>query len=363
MPVPRPDTLVAELTYRCPLRRPYCSNPLDWTTRRDALTTSDWLRVLREAEALGVVSVNLSGGELLLREHLDDIVREARRLDLFSTLITSGLPCTEQRLGALAEAGLDAVQLSLQDVTEAGCDRIAGTPSLRQKLAVAHRTKALGLPLTLNIVLHRANMPHVDAAIALAEELGADRLELADTQYLGWALPNRAALMPSAQAIAAARTVAQAARDRLRGRMDILFVLPDYLADRPRPCMDGWGERFIVVTPYGFALPCHAAQVLPGIVWEKVTDKALADIWHHSVGFNLYRGTDWMRERCRSCDWRLKDHGGCRCQAFLLTGDAAATDPACILAPDHHRVVAAREAAATASETWLYRAGRPPPRQ
>lgn len=255
------------------------------------------------------------------------------------------------------------MQLSLPDVTEAGCDRIAGTPSFRQKLAVARWTKALGFPLTLNIVLHRANMPHVDAAIALAEELGADRLELADTQYLGWALPNRAALMPSAQAIAAARTVAQAATDRLRGRMDILFVLPDYLADRPRPCMDGWGERLIVVTPYGFALPCHAAQVLPGIVREKVTDKALADIWHHSVGFNLYRGTDSMREPCRSCDRRLKDHGGCRCQAFLLTGDAAATDPACILAPDHHRVVAAREAAATASETWLYRAGRPPPRQ
>ncbi|WP_232818426.1 radical SAM protein [Elioraea thermophila] len=296
-----------------PAPSPRCSNPLDWTTRRDALTTSDWLRVLREAEALGIVSVNLSGGEPFLRQDLDDIVREAKRLDLFSTLITSGLPCTGQRLGALAEAGLDAVPLSLQDVTEARCDRIAGTPSLRQKLAVARWTKAFGLPLTLNIVLHRATMPHVDAAIALAEELGADRLELADTQYLGWALPNRATLMPSAQAIAAARTLAQAARDRLRGRMDILFVLPDYLADRLRPCMDGWGERFIVVTPDGFALPCHAAQVLPGVVWEKLTDKALADIGHHSVGFNLYRGTDWMREPCRSCDRRAKDHGGCRC--------------------------------------------------
>ncbi|MDW8444732.1 MAG: pyrroloquinoline quinone biosynthesis protein PqqE [Acetobacteraceae bacterium] len=360
MTAPRPYTLVAELTYRCPLRCPYCSNPLDWAKRRDALATEDWLRVLREAEALGVVSLNLSGGEPLLREDLETILREARALDLYTTLITSGLPCTEARLRSLAEAGLDAVQLSVQDVREEASDRIAGTRSFAHKRAFAGWVKALGLPLTLNIVLHRHNIAHVAEAIALAEELGAERLELANTQYLGWALPNRAALLPSPQQVAAARDVAIAARERLRGRMDILFVLPDYLADRPRPCMDGWGQRFIVVTPDGFALPCHAAHSLPGVAWDKVTERPLGEIWRDSRGFNLFRGTEWMREPCRSCDRRLKDHGGCRCQAFALTGDAAATDPACALSPDHRRVRAAREEARVRQTTFLYRAARPP---
>lgn len=360
MTAPRPYTLVAELTYRCPLRCPYCSNPLDWAKRRDALATEDWLRVLREAEALGVVTVNLSGGEPLLREDLVTIVREARALDLYTTLITSGIPCTEARLRALAQAGLDAVQLSLQDVHEEGCDRIAGTRSFLQKRAFANWTKALGLPLTLNIVLHRANIGHVAEAIALAEEIGAERLELANTQYLGWALPNRAALLPSPEDVAAAREVAIAARERLLGRMDILFVLPDYLADRPRPCMDGWGRRFIVITPDGFALPCHAAHSLPGIAWDKVKERSLGEIWRDSRGFNLFRGTEWMREPCRSCDRRLKDHGGCRCQAFALTGDAAATDPACALAPDHRRVLAAREEARRPPTDFLYRSARVP---
>jgi pyrroloquinoline quinone biosynthesis protein E len=360
MSTPRPYTLVAELTYRCPLRCPYCSNPLDWASRRDALTTADWCRVLAEAEALGVVGLNLTGGEPLLRDDLEEIAAAARRLDLYTTLITSGLPCTRERLTALAEAGVDAVQLSIQDVAEAGCDRIAGTRSFAQKLAVAGWVKALGLPLTLNMVLHRANIGHVAEAVALAERLGAERLELANTQYLGWALPNRAALLPGLDQVAAAREVAAAARERLRGRIDVLFVLPDYMSDRPRPCMDGWGERFIVVTADGLALPCHAAHTLPGIAWEKVTERPLAEIWRDSPGFNAYRGEAWMREPCRSCDRRAKDHGGCRCQAHALTGEAAATDPACGLSPDHARVVAAREAASGPAPDFLYRAGRAP---
>jgi pyrroloquinoline quinone biosynthesis protein E len=358
---PRPWTLVAELTYRCPLRCPYCSNPLDWAARRDGLSTGDWVRVLEEAEALGVVSLNLTGGEPLLRDDLETIAAAARRLDLYTTLITSGLPLTRERLAGLAKAGIDAVQLSVQDVTEAGCDRIAGTKSFAQKMAVAEWVKALGLPLTLNMVLHRSNIDHVAEAVALAERMGAERLELANTQYLGWALPNRAALMPSPAHVAAAREIAAAARERLRGRIDVLFVLPDYMSDRPRPCMDGWGERFIVVTADGLALPCHAAHSLPGLTWEKVTERSLAKIWRDSPGFNAYRGTGWMREPCRSCDRRTKDHGGCRCQAFSLTGDAAATDPACGLSPDHGLVVAAREAAAAGpAPAFLYRAGRAP---
>ena len=360
MTAPRPYTLVAELTYRCPLRCPYCSNPLDWAARRDALSTAEWCRVLEEAEALGVVGLNLTGGEPLLRDDLEAIVSTARRLDLYTTLITSGLPCTRERLAALAEAGVDAVQLSIQDVAEAGCDRIAGTRSFAQKLAVAEWVKALGLPLTLNMVLHRSNIGHVAEAVALAERLGAERLELANTQYLGWALPNRAALLPSPEQVSAAREEAAAARERLRGRIDVLFVLPDYMSDRPRPCMDGWGERFIVVTADGLALPCHAAHTLPDLAWEKVTERPLAAIWRDSPGFNAYRGEGWMREPCRSCDRRAKDHGGCRCQAHALTGDAAATDPACGLSPDHALVVAAREAASGAAPGFLYRAGRAP---
>lgn len=361
MTAPRPWTLVAELTYRCPLRCPYCSNLLDWAKRHDALATADWVRVLEEAEALGVVALNLTGGEPLLRDDLEAIAAAARSLDFYTTLITSGLPCSRDRLGALAAAGIDAVQLSIQDVTEAGCDRIAGTASFRQKRAVAEWVRALGLPLTLNMVLHRHNIDHVAAAIALAEELGADRLELANTQYLGWALPNRAALMPDLAQVAAARAVAAEARARLRGRLDILFVLPDYMSDRPRPCMDGWGERFIVVTADGLALPCHAAHTLPGIAWEKVTERPLAEIWRDSAGFNAFRGTAWMQEPCRACDRRFKDHGGCRCQAFALTGDAAATDPACGLSPKHGLVVAAREAAAAGDAPgFIWRSGRIP---
>jgi pyrroloquinoline quinone biosynthesis protein E len=341
----RPYTLVAELTYRCPLRCVYCSNPLDYARHRDGLDTAAWLRVFREAEALGVVQLNLTGGEPLLRDDLEALVESARALDLYTNLITSGIPVTRERLATLRRLGLDNVQISIQDVEPAASDRIAGVRAFARKREVATWVKELGFPLTLNTVLHRENLDRVAAVIALAEELAADRLELANTQYLGWALVNRRALLPTRDQLARAREVALAARRRLRGKMEVLFVTPDYYVDFPKSCMDGWGRRFIVVTPDGLALPCHAAHTLPGLAWERVTDRALGDIWRDSAGFNAFRGEAWMSEPCRSCDRRGEDFGGCRCQAFHLTGVAAAADPVCSLSADHGLVEAARHEA------------------
>ncbi|HXG15110.1 MAG TPA: pyrroloquinoline quinone biosynthesis protein PqqE [Calidithermus sp.] len=343
--VERPYTLVAELTYRCPLRCVYCSNPLDFARHRDALGAGDWQRVFREAEELGVVQVHLTGGEPLLRRDLEDLVAAARALDLYTNLVTSGVPLSRERLAALARRGLDNVQVSIQDVAAEPSDRLAGRRVFDHKVQVMRWVKELGLPLTLNIVLHRGNLDRVAEAVALAEAVGADRLELANTQYLGWALVNRAALLPTAEQLARARAVAAAARERLRGRMEVLFVVPDYYTDRPKACMDGWGRRFIVVTPDGLALPCHAAHTLPGLRFDNVRDRSLAEIWHRSDGFARFRGEDWMPEPCRSCDRRRVDFGGCRCQAYHLTGDPAATDPACALAPHHSLVQAARQQA------------------
>jgi pyrroloquinoline quinone biosynthesis protein E len=338
----RPYTLIAELTYRCPLRCPYCSNPLDYATHAGELDTPTWLRVLQEAEALGVVQLNLTGGEPLVRDDLEQLVERARALDLYTNLITSGIPLRRERLARLRALGLDNVQLSIQDVTAGGSDRIAGLPSFDRKREVAGWVKALGLPLTLNVVLHRDNLDHVADLIALAESMEADRLELANTQYLGWALANRRALLPSREQLERAREIAVAARRRLRGRMEVLFVTPDYYAEFPKACMDGWGRRFLLISPDGLALPCHAAHRLPGLRWERVTERALAEIWRDSPGFNAYRGEAWMPEPCRSCDRRHVDFVGCRCQAYFLTGDAASTDPACSLAPRHDLIEAAR---------------------
>jgi len=347
----RPYTLVAELTYRCPLRCLYCSNPLDYGAHGDELDTATWVRVLREAEDLGVVQVNLTGGEPLVRDDLETLIEECRRLDLYTNLMTSGVPLRRERLARFRALGLDNVQISIQD-TEAGpSDRIAGVKAFDRKLEVAAWVKELGFPLTLNTVLHRENLDRVEAVIALAERLGADRLELANTQYLGWALPNRAALLPSRAQLTRAREVAAAARRRLTGTMEVLFVTPDYYTDLPKACMDGWGRRFIVLSPEGRALPCHAAHTLPGLVFESVRDKALGDIWRDSAGFRAFRGEDWMPEPCRSCDRRAIDFGGCRCQAYHLTGDAAATDPTCRLSPDHALIEAARAAAETLPST------------
>jgi PqqA peptide cyclase len=359
----RPYTLVAELTYRCPLRCVYCSNPLDYTRHSEELDTVAWLRVFREAEDLGVVQLNLTGGEPLVREDLDALVEGARALDLYTNLITSGIPLTKERLQRLRGLGLDNVQLSIQDVAAATSDRIAGLRSFERKLQVAAWVKELAMPLTLNVVLHRDNLDHVPDIIALAERLAADRLELANTQYLGWALLNRRALLPSREQLDCARRAALEAKRRLKGRMEVLFVLPDYYSDFPKACMDGWGRRFIVLSPDGLALPCHVAHSLPGIEWESVRDRPLSEIWHQSRGFRLFRGEAWMPEPCRSCDRRAVDFGGCRCQAFHLTGDAAATDPACSLSPDHGLIEAARAAAAAGSAgstPFIYRTPKRP---
>jgi pyrroloquinoline quinone biosynthesis protein E len=341
----RPYALVAELSYRCPLRCVYCSNPVRVAARSADLDTDTWRRVLREAEALGVVQVHLSGGEPLLRDDLEELIAEAHSCELYTNLITSGVPLERTRLAELAARGLNALQLSFQDDRSGDARRIAGVDALEHKLAVAAWVRELGLPLTVNVVLQRGNIERVPEFVALAERLGADRLELANTTYLGWALENRAALVPTREAVERAREAARAATERLRGRMEILFVLPDYHAGLPRACMSGWAQRFIVVAPDGLALPCHQARTITGLEFHNVLEHPLAEIWRDSPGFRAFRGEDWMQEPCRSCARRSTDFGGCRCQAFHLLGDAAATDPACRLSPRHAVVVNAIEAA------------------
>src|SRR5207247_368883 len=286
---PRPYTLVAELTYRCPLRCVYCSNPTDWNRHADALTTDDWLRVFREAEALGVVQLNLTGGEPLLRDNLEDLIAGACTLDLYTNLITSGLPLTRERLAQLQALGLNSVQLSFQSARPSESDRIAGAPSFSRKLEAAKWVKSLELPLTINVVLHRNNIAETTDIITLAEELSADRLELANAQYLGWALHNRAALLPTRAQIERARTVAAEARLRLQRKMEVVFVTPDYYSMYPKSCMDGWGRRFIVVNPEGLALPCHLVRTLPALRVDSVQQSHLGDVWQYSSGFSHFR--------------------------------------------------------------------------
>ncbi|WP_437785574.1 pyrroloquinoline quinone biosynthesis protein PqqE [Sorangium sp. So ce1097] len=353
----RPYTLIAELTYRCPLRCPYCSNPVELARAAGELSTEDWCRVFAEAVELGVMQVHLTGGEPLARRDLEALVRRARELGLYTNLITSGVPLARERLAALRAAGVDNVQLSVQDADAARADRIAGFASFDHKLAVAGWVKAEGLPLTVNVVLHRANIENVPAIIALAERLGADRLELANTQYLGWALANREALLPAREQLERAFAVASAARERLLGRMEMVFVTPDYHAAWPRACMDGWARRYLHVAPDGLVLPCHAAHTIPGLRFESVRERPLASIWRDSPGMSRFRGDAWMPPPCQGCDRRGVDFGGCRCQAYHLTGDAAATDPACALAPAHGIVEEARlrAASARAEPRYLYR--------
>ena len=356
---PRPYTLIAELTYRCPLRCPYCSNPTALAGDPAELTTDEWARVFAEAAALGVMQLHLTGGEPLARRDLEELVRRAHGLGLYTNLITSGVPLTRERLGALREAGIDHVQLSVQGAEAEGADRVAGYPAFARKLEVAAWVKAEGLPLTVNVVLHRDNLDQVPEIIALAERLGADRLELANTQYLGWALPNRDALLPTRGQLDRAFAIASAARERLLGRMEMTFVTPDYYAAWPRACMEGWARRYLHVAPTGAVQPCHAAHTLPGVRFESVRERPLAWIWAASPSMNLYRGEAWMKEPCGACPRRAVDFGGCRCQAYHLTGDAAATDPACSLSPAHGIIEAARLRAEAPREQagprYLYR--------
>ena len=339
---PRPFNLIAELTYRCPLRCPYCSNPVDHGEVRDGLETADWCRVMEEASALGCLHVGLTGGEPSARRDLEEIVEAAARSSLFTHLVTAGLPITPERLGRLRERGLRSVQLSVQDANVADSDRIAGTASFDAKRAIAEATRALELPLVLNVVLHRHNLGRVGELIELAREMDAERLELANTQYHGWALANRDALLPTREQLASAAAVVKAAQQE-PGGPEILWVLPDYFADRPKPCMGGWGRKSIVVAPDGLVLPCQAARELPGLDFWNVRERSLADCWSEAPGMNAYRGEEWMQEPCRSCDLRTQDFGGCRCQAFRLTGDATRADPACALSPDHERIVTLRD--------------------
>lgn len=337
-----PLNLVAELTYRCPLQCPYCSNPLALGDFPEALDADDWGRVFREAAQLGAVHVGLTGGEPSARSDLAAIVRHAAEAGLYTHLVTAALPLDPEGLAELVRAGLRSLQVSIQDAEQAASDRIAGTQSFDAKLALCRAGRELGLPLTLNVVLHRENLAHVPAILALARELDADRVELANTQYQGWALRNRAALLPSEDQLREAARAVRAAQEE-SDRPEILFVLPDYFRKRPKACMAGWGTRHLVVTPDGRALPCHGAAELPLEFWN-VCERSLAECWREAPGMQAYRGFSWMREPCRSCPERTRDFGGCRCQAFALTGDASNTDPVCELSPEHSRIEAARAA-------------------
>jgi len=339
----KPLWLLAELTYRCPLQCPYCSNPLDFAGSRfkQELTTEQWSRVFREAKALGVLQLGLSGGEPLLRPDLESLVASAHQLGLYTSLITSAHRLTQDRLAALKRAGLDHVQISVQAADAELSDRIAGTKAFNDKLAAYHFTKELGFPLTVNVVLHRENLHQVEALIRLAESLGAERIELANTQFYGWAFHNRDALMPTKAQLDAAWQVVLRERARLGTRLEIVWVLPDYHEQFPKPCMGGWARAYMTVTPGGEVWPCHAAGRITTLTFDNVRDRPLEWIWHESNAFNRFRGEAWMPEPCRSCPRKAVDFGGCRCQAFLVAGDASLTDPVCSLAPQRHVIDAA----------------------
>jgi pyrroloquinoline quinone biosynthesis protein E len=329
---PRPLGLLAELTHRCPLRCPYCSNPTALSS--EELDTTEWIGALQEAAALGVIHVFFSGGEPLLRPDLHGLVTAAHDAGLYTNLITSAFGLDHERARRLRDCGLDSVQISFQSDEGELADAIAGTQAHRRKLEAAAAVVALGLPLTVNVVLHRGNIDRLEEIIALAERLGAQRLELANAQLYGWAFRNRLVLLPTRAQVARAAPRALAARDRLRGTMEVIYVLPDYYGDRPKPCMQGWGQQHLTIDPSGRVLPCPTASCIPGMHFDTVREKSLTWIWSQSEAFTRFRGTEWLPEPCQSCERRDIDFGGCRCQAALLTGDGARTDPACALAPD-----------------------------
>jgi pyrroloquinoline quinone biosynthesis protein E len=345
-----PLALLAELTHRCPLRCPYCSNPVELTRASEELSTEEWARVFREAAEIGCLQVHLSGGEPTARRDIVEITAAARTAGLYTNLITAGVLLDAALMARLREAGLDHVQLSVQDADAAGAERIGGMRGAHaRKEAAARLVREAGLPLTLNAVVHRQNLRNLPRLVEIALEWGAARLEVAHVQYYGWALANRDALLPTrAQLDEATRTV-QAAREAHRGRLVIDYVVPDYHAARPKACMGGWGNRFLAVAPSGRILPCHAAESIAGMEFPNARETSLRAAWEDSDAFNRFRGTGWMREPCRGCEHAERDWGGCRCQAFALTGDAAATDPACALSPDRALLLAAvAEAGATA---------------
>ncbi len=337
----RPTTLLAELTHRCPLHCPYCSNPLEMVRAEGELSTEDWKRIFTQARALGVLQLGLSGGEPLVRKDLEELAAHARGLGLYSTLVTSGLGLTRPRAERLRDAGLEHIQISIQDADSEVAEKIAGVSSVKQKRAAIALVKELGFAFSINVVLHRANLDRIGEIIDLAGSLGADRLELANTQYYGWGLANRASLMPTREQVERAQAIAQEAMQRYRGKMQMIFVLPDYYEKYPKACYGGWGKLYIVVSPDGRVLPCHGATQITTLTFENARDHSLEYIWNESSAFQAFRGDAWMREPCRSCPRKTVDFGGCRCQAFALTGNAANTDPVCTLSPDRGMIDAA----------------------
>ena len=352
-----PMGLIIELTHRCPLQCAYCSNPLQLDAPKSELSTDEWFRVLDQAAAIGILQVHFSGGEPMARRDLPQLVAHASAAGLYTNIITSGVLLTDEAMATLLDAGIDHIQISFQDAEPTQGDRIGGYHGGHaRKLEAARRIREAGLPLTANFVIHRQNIERIEAMIALGEALGAERIEVAHTQYYGWALLNRDALLPSRAQLDYVTGVVTAARERLKGRVAIDYVVPDYYAARPKACMGGWGNRFINISPSGKALPCHAAETLPGFTFPSVRDQTLAAIWDTSDAFTRFRGTDWMPDPCRTCDRREIDWGGCRCQAFALTGNAADADPACALSP-HHRMMleAIAEADRSAPAGFVYR--------
>lgn len=346
----KPRWLLAELTYACPLQCPYCSNPVGFAQHKNELSTDDWLKVLSEARQMGAVQLGFSGGEPLVRKDLVILVKHARELGYYSNLITSGYNLSENRIAELKQAGLDHIQISVQASSEELSDFLAGTHSHAQKREVAKRVKEHGYPMVLNVVIHRKNIHQMQDIIEMAVDLGADYLELANTQYYGWAHLNRDQLLPSREQFQQAEAIAHRYQDSLKGKMKIYYVVPDFYEDRPKACMNGWGTTFLTIAPDGAALPCHSARDLPGLEFPNVRDFSVRDIWENSEAFNKFRGFGWMKEPCRSCPEKTKDFGGCRCQAFLLTGDMTATDPVCTLSPNRAKIEEAIESAMATHE-------------
>jgi pyrroloquinoline quinone biosynthesis protein E len=336
--IANPLALIAELTHRCPLHCVYCSNPLELQARSLELSTEDWSRVFREAAALGVLQTDFTGGEPLTRPDIVDLIRAARTAGLYVNLITSGLPLDESRLEALVHAGLDHFQLSFQGAREEIAQEISGTKAHAQKRRVLEWLKHHRVAVTLNFVIHRRNIDQLEEMLALVESSSASRVEFANVQYYGWAFANRDSLLPAREQLTQSIDFLKKAQERLAGKIKVEYVVPDYYAKYPKPCMAGWGRKLVLITPNGDALPCHAARVIPGLSFENVKNRALREIWENSDAFQKYRGEAWMQEPCKTCDRRALDFGGCRCQAFLLAADAAATDPVCSLSPQRPRV-------------------------
>lgn len=340
-----PLWLLAEVTYRCPLHCVYCYNPVDFAKHEDELTTEEWFKVLREARALGSVQCGFSGGEPMLRDDLELLVAEAHRLGYYTNLLTSGVGLNEKRIDALKEAGLDHIQLSFQDSTREMNDFLSSTRTFDLKRRAADLIKSRGYPMVMNCTIHRHNIDHIEAILQLADDIDAEYVELANTQYYGWAQVNRDQLLPSREQLERAERITNEWREKHGNKMKLFFVVPDYYEKRPKKCMNGWGNIFLTITPDGRALPCHTARMLPGLEFPSVREMGIREVWYESEGFNRYRGTGWMKEPCSSCPEKEKDYGGCRCQAYMIANDPAAADPVCDKSPFHHKIVAAVEQA------------------